>query len=115
MKDRAEARSLIPADAEERRRAACALDDLYAEAVGERNRLMPRISGFSWAAEQEVMIAWEARAMPLLQQFATVREISDFRTLNMARRVNSRARQERRSNAVGSNLEQEDRSPKGRH
>lgn len=60
------------------------LDDLYAEGVGERNRVMPTIPHFARDKDNEVFTEWDNKVLALLDSdYVTVAEKSSFRTLNL--------------------------------
>jgi hypothetical protein len=63
---------------------AKALDDLYAEGVGHRNRLIPVIVGFDHQQEEEKLGDWSNRVMAQCDdRYVAMREKSAFRTLNL--------------------------------
>jgi len=68
----------------EKKLVARQLDDLFAEGVGERNRLMPTIPNFDRDRENDIFTTWDNRVLVLLDSdYVTIAEKSSFRTLNM--------------------------------
>jgi len=64
------------------RALAQALDDLYAEGTRERNRLIPPLTNFDYAAERAKLVAWKQRILEKINvEHVTVKEYSAFRTL----------------------------------
>jgi hypothetical protein len=60
------------------------LDDLYAEGVGRRNRLMPTIPNFDPDRETANFAEWDNRVLALLNaDCISIAERSSFRTLNL--------------------------------
>jgi hypothetical protein len=63
---------------------ATALDDLYAEGVGHRNRIIPTIQSFDPDSERQTIINWSDRVLAKCDdRFVAMREKSAFRTLNL--------------------------------
>ena len=58
------------------------LDDFYAEATRERNRIIPSLPDFDYADERAKLVAWKGQVLQRLNvEYVTVKEYSDFRTL----------------------------------
>jgi TIR domain len=70
---------LVPA----RLAIARALDDLFAEGVGQRNALIPPIQAFNHEFEQQKLNEWDSRVLAQLDDnYVAMREKSAFRTLD---------------------------------
>lgn len=66
-----------------RRACASELDDLFAEGVRERNRLIPTIPDFDPQKEDRILSQWNDRVMDHFGDIVAVKDVSRFRTLNL--------------------------------
>lgn len=66
-----------------RRTCASALDDLFAEGVGERNRLIPIVPDFDPQKEDQILARWNDRVMDRFGDIVAIKDASRFRTLNL--------------------------------
>ena len=66
-----------------RRACASALDDLFAEGVRERNRLIPTIPNFDPQKEEQILSQWNDRVINQFGDIVAIKDVSRFRTLNL--------------------------------
>ena len=61
------------------RRTASALDDLFAEGVAERNRLIPTVTAFDPKKEDQILSRWSDRIMNRCGDTVAIKDVSRFR------------------------------------